>query len=167
MIEGEGIAERRLFGYAKQRNLQITRHLGSGIHGVVYEAESNAFPGFVAVKAHHRAAPFRRELGAYQRLRKERVLGVRSFNIPQLIGWDDTLLAIEITMVTRPRILDFAETWLDEPPDFPEYIWQSEEERITEQFGERAEEVQRVLAVLRTHGLYMFDVSPTNIAFRE
>ena len=52
MIEGEDIAVRRILAYAMQRDLRLVRRLGSGIHGVVFEAESNAYPGLVAVKAH-------------------------------------------------------------------------------------------------------------------
>jgi hypothetical protein len=55
MIEGEDIALRRIFAHAKRRGLEFKRRLGSGIHGVVFEARSNAFPGFVAVRAHRDA----------------------------------------------------------------------------------------------------------------
>jgi hypothetical protein len=165
MIEGEDIALRRLFAYEKRRGLKFTRLLGSGIHGVVYEAESNAFPGFVAVKAHRYHASFTREKLAYQRLRESNVFKIRTFNLPQLIAWDDEWLVIEISIVSRPRLLDFAETWLDEPPELPESVWEDENAKIREQFGDRANEVFRVLAVLRSHGLFMFDVSPSNLAF--
>lgn len=70
-----------------------------------------------------------------------------------------------MSIVVRSFVLDFAETWLDEPPGLPKSVWKDEDARIREQFGDRAEEVFRVLAVLRSHGLFMFDISPSNVAF--
>lgn len=118
------------------------------------------------MKFHRHAAPYEREKLAYERLCELKLTSVRGFHIPQFLDYDDVSLTIEMTVVPRPFVLDFAATWLDEPPEFPEDAWHESLEK-REQFGERWPEVQRVLAVLRSYGLFMFDVSPTNIAFRD
>jgi hypothetical protein len=38
--------------------------------------------------------------------------------VPELIGYDDELLIIEMTVVTTPYVLDFAGAYLDWSPDF-------------------------------------------------
>lgn len=154
----------RADAYAEARNLTFTKELGAGVHGIVRVAKDNVNFRRSAVKFHRSEAPYRREKAAYLRLRELELREVRGFNIPLLLNWDDEFRAIEMTIVRRPFILDFAATWLHEPPDFPQDEWQEEMEKI-EVFGERWVEVQRVLAVLRSYGIFMFDVSPTNIAF--
>lgn len=166
-METEGIAERRLRDYAMRRDLRIGRKLGSGIHGVVYEAESNAIPAFAAVKSHRSQTAFARERDAYLRLRDCDVFRIGRLSVPALLGWDDELCTLEMTLVAAPYCLDFAETWLDEPPDFPEQVWQDEATKIEELFGEKASEVQEVLAAFRALGLYVFDVSPRNWDFGD
>ncbi|MDO8538836.1 MAG: hypothetical protein Q7S40_00235 [Opitutaceae bacterium] len=154
----------RAVAYAKARNLTFTKELGAGVHGIVRVAKDNVNFRRFAVKLHRYEDPYRREKRAYLRLRELELTAVRGFNIPQFLHCDDVHRAIEMTIVTRPFLLDFAATWLDEPPDFPQDEWQESLEK-REQFGERWPEVQRVLAVLRSHGIFMFDISPTNIGF--
>jgi hypothetical protein len=158
MFDGEDIAVRRLLACATRRDLRLARHLGGGIHGVVYEAESNAFPGFVAVKAHRDSTPFQRERDVYLRLREERVTRIRGFNIPQVVAWDDELLVIEMTMVKQPFVLDFGGAWLDVAQEFSEDAWNQWQRQLDEVFEERAIEVRRVLAVLRSYGVILIVV---------
>lgn len=66
-------------------------------------------------------------------------------------------------MVSRPYVLDFAGAYLDYAPDFSEEVladWRAEKE---EQFGSRWREVQTILGILQTYGIYMEDVKPDNI----
>ena len=166
MSEGEDIALRRLLAYATRRGLLLARRLGSGLHGVVQEAESNAIPGLVAVKTHREAAPFQRERDVYLRLREREVSRVCGFNIPQLVAWDDELLALEITMVKQPFVLDFGGAWLDdEAPEFSPEVWEDWQRRLDESFEARAGVVRRALAALQSHGVIMLDVHRGNIAF--
>ena len=60
----------------------------------------------------------------------------------------------------------FRRGWLDEPPEFSGDMWHDWTSEKHEQFGERWTEVQAVLADLRSHGVFLLDVSPNNIAFR-
>lgn len=87
------------------------------------------------------------------------------FHVPQLIRFDDELRVIEMSIVTRPFVLDFAGAYLDAPPEFPEEIWSDWEAEKREQFEKRWPVVQSVLAALEDLGVHMIDVSPSNIAF--
>jgi hypothetical protein len=153
--------------YAKQRKIVFAEELGGGIHGVVQVAEDNVNFRRFAVKFHRYADAYLKERTIYQRLAEHGVVTVRGFSVPQLLGWSDECLAVEMTIVDRPFVLDFAGAYLDEPPEFTEETWADWTTEKEEQFGDRWREVQAVLAVLRSHGVTMVDVSPSNIAFRE
>jgi len=87
--------------------------------------------------------------------------------VPQLLGFDDELWVIEMTVVARPFVLDFAGAYLDFPPDFSEEVladWQAEKH---EQFGSRWPEVQAILRALEGYGVYMVDVNPGNVSFGD
>jgi hypothetical protein len=84
-----------------------------------------------------------------------------------LIDHDDALLAIEMTIVEPPFVLDFASAYpVAEAPEFPPEVlehWLAEKQ---EQFGAlwpRAAAVIRALE--RDHGLRLTDVHPGNIRF--
>ena len=58
------------------------------------------------------------------------VTTVRGFNVPELIAFDDELLVLEMTIVRRPFVLDFASAYLDSDkrPEFPDDTWATWEE---------------------------------------
>ena len=165
MLREDDIALCRFATYAGRRNFRVPRFLGSGKDGVVHEAESNDFPGFVAVKCFYRREQFVRERDAYIRLQKEGVFQVKNHNVPQLIAYDDELMAIEMTMVTAPFILDFADAWVDKEPEFSDEVWADWNQKLEDDFGERVHDVRRMLAILRSHGVILLDVHPGNIRF--
>ena len=101
----------------------------------------------------------------YQRLQEAGVSEVRGFHVPQLLRADDDLRVIEMTIVTRPFLLDFAGAALDVRPEFSEEIWAEWETQKKEQFGDRWETVRAVLDTLEGLGVYLLDVSPSNIRF--
>ena len=70
-----------------------------------------------------------------------------------------------MTIVTRPFVLDFAGAHLDAPPEFSEDIWADWEWEKREQFGAHWPRVQAVMAAFAELGIYLLDVSPSNIAF--
>ena len=82
---------------------------------------------------------------------------------PQLLGYDDGLPVIEMTAVTAPYVLDFAGAYLDRPADFSEEIWAEWEADKQDQFGDAWAEVQRILWTLERYGIYLSDISPSNI----
>ena len=123
--------------YALRRNITLGDRLGFGIHGTVFAAVDNKKPGFFAVKFHREDIPFEREWRAYQRLSKEHVTQILGFNVPQLLMIDNEFRAIEMTIVRKPFLLDFADALLDRGPDFSEEVLRQWEEDKAEIFGEK------------------------------
>jgi hypothetical protein len=78
---------------------------------------------------------------------------------------DATLRVIEMTIVARPFILDFAGAYLDSPPPFSDEIWAQWEAEKREQFESRWPTVQAILGALEELDIFMVDVSPSNVAF--
>ena len=153
--------------YAARHQLQLAERLGFGIHGIIYVAEDKSGGGKTAVKVHRESEPYHRECSVYQRLQEVGVTEILGFNVPQLIRTDDDLLVIEMTIVTRPFVLDFAGAYLDAPPRFSEEVWADWEAGKRDQFDANWGQVRRVLDALEDWDIYMVDVSPTNIAFPD
>ncbi len=159
---------RRAQEYAQRNDLGFVKELGFGVHGIVLSAESQIklgglrFPS--AVKVHERELCYERERDIYVRLKNHGVKAIRGCAVPKLIGYDDSLWIIEMSVVTPPYVLDFAGAYLDWSPDFSEEVmadWQADKQ---EQFGGQWPEVLRILACLESYGIFMEDVSPSNIS---
>ncbi len=153
--------------YASQHQLQLAERLGFGIHGIIFVAEDKSKAGKTALKVHRSAEPYLRERGVYERLRDAGLSQILGFNVPQLIRFDDELRIIEMSIVTRPFVLDFAGASLDTPPDFPDETWAEWEAEKREQFGTLWPRVQAILEALEALDIHMVDVSPSNIAFLD
>ena len=153
--------------YASRNQLNLAERLGFGIHGIIFVAENNLKVGKTAVKAHRDLEPFRRERNVYQRLKNAGISEIIGFHVPQLIHFDDGLQVIEMSIVARPFVLDFAGAWLDRRPEFPEDNWAEWEAEKRGQFEERWPRVRELLEALEALGIHMVDVSPTNVAFLE
>lgn len=98
-------------------------------------------------------------------MRQAAVITVLGFNVPQFVGADAELHILEMTIVERPFVLDFAGAYLDTRPEFAEEVWADWEAEKREQFEGRWPEVQRVLDAFEALGIYLLDLSPSNIAF--
>lgn len=72
-----------------------------------------------------------------------------------------------MTIVPQPFLLDFADAFLDQPPDFSDDVLSQWEQDKQEIFGKKWTTVTEVLAALRTYGIYLLDINPANIAFGE
>jgi hypothetical protein len=156
---------RRADRYAHKHGLVLGDPLGFGVHGIVLVAASKNKPGRAAIKVHKREESYCRERDVYLRLRDIGVNQIRGSHVPQLLGYDDELWVVEMEIVTRPFVLDFADAYLDEPPDYPDEVlaeWRTEKQ---EQFGDRWPEVELILLSLQCYGVYLVDVSLGNIAF--
>jgi hypothetical protein len=151
--------------YASQHQLELAERLGFGIHGIIFVAGNKSEGGRTAVKAHRESEPYLRERAVYERLKRAGITEILGFNIPQFIRADDNLRVIEISIVKRPFVLDFAGAYLDAPPDFSDEIWAEWESGKREQFDIRWPKVQAILAALEALDIHMVDVSPGNIAF--
>jgi hypothetical protein len=165
------LAKARL--YAARRQLDLAEELGSGKDGIVLVGKHKTNPANgarladVAVKIHRFEEAYLREKRAYQRLSLQGVTTVEGFNVPELIAFDDVLLALEMTIVKRPFVVDFAAAHLDRRPDFPEEVWAAWEEERREHFEQRWPTVQKIMAVFEVLGVYLTDVSPGNIGFLD
>ena len=151
--------------YADKHRLTLAEPLGSGIDGSVWVLRSAVNPYDTAVKIHRGVATFWREVRCYERLREKGIFHLRGFVVPRLVEIDVDLLAIEITIVSPPFLLDFASAHLDAPPDFPEDAWEDWRAEKEEQFGERWETVDALLNDLKMLGIHLLDPSPSNIQF--
>src|SRR4051812_231907 len=109
--------------YASQHELELVKPLGSGKDGIVLATKRKANPTDVAVKVHLYSDRFRREVAVYRRLEEKEVGRVLGFNLPQFLGADEALMVIEMTIVERPFVLDFASAHLDAQPEFSAEIW--------------------------------------------
>ena len=84
-----------------------------------------------------------------------------------LLRYNDELWVIEMTIVSRPFVLDFAGAYLDCTPQFSDEIWREWESEKRDQFENRWPKVQAVLAALEAIGIFIVDVSPSNVAFLD
>ena len=153
--------------YAPRHQLELAETLGSGKDGIVLVAKHKTKPADVAIKVLRFDDPYLREKQAYQRLATMAVNKVLGFNVPQLVGSDDALQVLEMTIVKRPFVLDFAGAYLDVRPEFPADVWADWEAEKREQFEGRWPRVEKVLIAFEEMGIYLLDVSPSNIAFLD
>ena len=153
--------------YASRNQLRLAERLGFGIHGIILVAEDNSKVGKTAVKAHRSREPYLRERDAYERLKAAGITEILGFHVPQFIRCDDSLRVIEMSIVVRPFVLDFAGAWLDAPPEFSDEVWAEWVAEKQRQFEARWPKVQEVLAALEELDIHMVDVSPSNIAFAD
>jgi hypothetical protein len=153
--------------YAARRQLEIAERLGSGKDGTVFVAKRKIASAKVAIKAHRFEELYFREKLAYERLRKLEINSIQGFNVPEMADFDDNLRILEMTIVKRPFVLDFAAAYLERRPEFPPEIWAEWEAEKREQFEERWPIVQQILDSFEEIGIYLMDVSPANIAFAD
>ncbi len=153
--------------YAHRHQLELGELLGSGKDGIVLAAKRKAQPAKVAIKTLRWPGPYEREKKVYERLRDAGISSVLGFNVPLLAGSDDGLRILEMTIVERPFVLDFAGAHLDKRPEFPEEIWADWEADKRERFEEHWPTVRSVMDGFEEFGVYLLDVSPGNIAFLD
>lgn len=105
-------------------------------------------PTATAIKVHRYKEAYSRELAVYQRPRDAGITTILGFHVPQLHRCDNELCIIEMTILTRPFLLDFAGAYLDIPPEFPENVWTEWTAEKLERFGIRWPQVQALLDTL-------------------
>jgi hypothetical protein len=96
-------------------SLDLTSPLGYGMDGCVWKSGKET-----AIKALSREDNYNREVECYRRFRDNKVTNLHGFAVPELLGFDDRLLVIEMRIVTPPYILDFAKAQIDKPMEFEE-----------------------------------------------
>jgi hypothetical protein len=164
-MEFEDIRAKAL-AYTTKKGLYLGRLLGSGREGSVWEVTDKNGIHSWAAKFHYELLPCARESACYHRLRELDLRKIGELHIPQLITSDNEWLVIEMTLVARPFLLDFASVRLDVDPDFTEEAMVDWEEILRERFEDDYPQVLRIIALLRLHGIHMTDVHPGNLCFR-
>jgi hypothetical protein len=152
--------EKKANQYAKQAGIEIVSQLGYGTDGTVFETDRES-----AVKVVERERNYLHELQCYQRLKAKKISKLRGFSIPRLLGHDDPLMVIEMTIVTPPYLIDFGKVYIDKRPD-PSWRRDFEIEG-RDMFEGRWPEVRRLLGALEVHGIYYLDPKPGNIRFGD
>jgi hypothetical protein len=120
-----------------------------------------------AIKVHEREPDYRRERDVYLRLKEIAVTTIHRCHVPQLLRHDDESWIIEMSVVSRPFVLDFAGAFLDTAPDFSEEViadWLVEK---LDQFGARWPEVEAILRSLQSYGIHLVDESPNNVSLGD
>ena len=160
--------ERRVREYAQRHGLSLREQLGYGMHGSVFVAESQPGTEGTALQSALKVQQeYIRERAVYLRLQEHGVAAIRGCDVPRMLRWDDELWVIEMTLVKRPFVLDFAGAYLDHAPEFSEEVWADWRAEKQEQFGRHWPEVQAILRVLEGYGVKMLDVNPGNVAFAD
>lgn len=117
-----------------------------------------------ALKIHRFRSGYRQERDVYLRLQRHSLHRLAGFSIPVLYHYDDSCLALELSIVERPWVLDFAQAALDvAPAELDDPAWQKEKARL---FGADWPDVQHLLNALRQYGIYFRDVDTLNISLR-
>lgn len=158
---------RRAQEYAFGKNLTLGDSLGSGIHGSVFAAQDQTEAVHSAIKVHLNEAAYQRERNAYLRLQENSVLDICECAVPRLLGYDNDLCVIEMTIVSPPFVLDFGDASLDRPHDFSEEVLTDWVAQKSELFEGHWPKVLEILRYLEGYGIHVLDVNPGNICFDD
>ncbi|MBS0264098.1 MAG: hypothetical protein JSS02_19335 [Planctomycetes bacterium] len=151
----------RLTEYAKRRKLEIHEHLGGGIQGIVF---STYLPS--AIKVFKRRVHYEREVAVYHRIKSRGISSVCGFTVPKPLRRHDELMIVEMELVVKPFVLDFASAGVDGPLfEYSAETLAEDEQRRKELFEDRWPTVKNIIAEFRMHGIYLSDVKPGNIMF--
>lgn len=103
----------------------------------------------------------------YRVLKAQGTQLIAGHNVPQFIRSDAESRTIEMNIVGRPFILDFAGAKRPEQvPDFEEHVLEEHYEHLRELFGDRWSDALHVAEMFgRETGFVLLDIHPGNIAF--
>ena len=116
------------------------------------------------VKVHRYHERFQKELATYRRLAERKIVRLKGFEFPQLVNYDEELHILELSIVSPPYILDFAEVGLGKKPG--NFDLERIEAQQSKQFGNDWPDVKRLLEALMQVGIYYDDVHNRNIRLR-
>ena len=148
----------RAEAYALQQGIELQFPLGAGYDGNVFATDRPS-----AIKVLHWREQYEKERDVYVRLRQHEVQVVAGCHIPRLIEFDDSLLIVEMAIVSPPYVLDFAGAYLDRRPDFPPEVRRRWEREKRSQFGSDWKYVPRIVVAFERLGIYLADLNPRNI----
>lgn len=134
--------------------------LGGGTDGSIWQTVEGT-----AVKAFEREKNYLPEVECYRRLRAESVNEIMGFAVPELEGYSNELMAIEMTIVEPPFLLDFGKVYLDSEPEY--FTDQEIMANWMQEGRDLFEDVQQLLSALWKYGICYVDPKPGNIRFRN
>lgn len=137
----------------------IRKSLGFGQDGHVFLTHSNT-----AVKVLSRPENFRLELACYERLEENGVNAIGMFAVPKLRDFSEELLAIEMSLVEPPFIVDFGKVRLDKRPDYSDEVMADWRAEYAERWGGDWPKIRSLIYSLEKYGIYYMDPKPGNIA---
>jgi hypothetical protein len=150
----------RLSRFAAKIGKTLTEQLGWGGEGLVYATDTKT-----AIKSYRHAGLYENERNVYFRLRERDITFVLQFSVPRLVGHDDELLTVEMSIVSPPFILDFAGAYLDKEPPFDREQMEEWAADKSDLFGRRWPEVRRAYYSFQSFGIYLNDLKPGNVSF--
>jgi hypothetical protein len=156
----------RAKAYTDSREIVLEEEdpIGYGMDGSIWQTSRQS-----VVKIYEREKNYRDEVECYRRFAAKEVVTIAGFVIPDLIDCDDAILALEMSIVQPPFLLDFGKVYLDSPPPY----WDDDEimghwhAEGRENFGKQWTKVLSVIRVLEGHGIYYVDPKPGNIMFAD
>jgi len=156
----------RVAKYESRHACRLFEALGSGAGQDGFVLRSDRLTAVKFFDSLHR---FDRELEVYHLLRDKGIENVAGHHVPLLIDEDAELRAIEMTLVRRPFLLDFAGAKLPhEVPDFEQHVLDEHLERMREMFEERWGDALHVVEMFRqATGFILLDIHPGNVAFAD
>lgn len=150
--------------YAARYGVEFVARLGDGKDGFVLQTNQRT-----AVKFLHDRDHCIRELRAYRLLANGDVDEIAGHQVPRLLRSDEELLAIEMTVVQPPFIVDFVSAYADDEVEwlgFTEDVMAEREAFWAERFGDRWPAVLQIRDEFhRVTGLTLLDLSHNNIRF--
>ena len=156
----------RIAQYESRHQCRLFEALGSGAgqDGIVFRSDR-----VTAVKLFDSEHRFRRELEVYHLLRAKGIQNVAGHHVPLLVDEDEQLRAIEMTLVDRPFLLDFAGAKRpEEVPDFEQHVLDEHLDRMREMFEDRWGDALHVVEMFRqATGFVLLDIHPGNVAFKD
>ena len=158
----DSLIEKRAREYLDATGQHLDRKIGFGQDGIVWVSDRGT-----AIKALEREKNYRNEVSCYQRLKQHSITKLHGFSIPRLIGFDDSLLVVEMDWVRPPFLLDFGKAHVDFAPDFSAEVWREWQAQRKELFGTRWPIVLKLTSALKQYGIYYYDVTPGNDKFRR
>lgn len=154
----------RVREYESRHDRRLLEYLGTGAgqDGIVLRTDR-----FTAVKFFDRLDRFEREHEIYRIFQARGIHEIAGHAVPDFMDVDEGLRAIEMTIVERPFLLDFAGAKRPkEVPDFEPHVIEEHESRLQELFGGRWTDALHVAeAFRRATGFVLLDIHPGNIAF--
>jgi hypothetical protein len=150
--------------YSEIFHVTFLDRLGEGKDGEVFLTNTGT-----AIKFLKRLEHYNRELRAYRVLAELNLVRISGFNCPCLISHDETFLAIEMSIVQPPFIVDFVSAYTDDEIErfaFDEEVEAERQAFWIERFGDRWPKVNQIRDEFRRlTGLTLLDLSHNNIRF--